>query len=100
MPVMQVGEESIIKSIGNSTTTSRDLTCNLDAKIIFYMLAESVAELIREAGFLSNTVQISIRDNELVSFERQQKLSKPTCLSSELCDAAMRLLRDCYTGGW
>ena len=95
-PVMQTGEESIIKSIGNSTTTPRDLTCELDAKIIFYMLAESVAERMREAGFLGNTVQISIRDNELASFERQLKLSKPTCLSSELCDAAMRLLKDNY----
>ena len=64
-PVMAVGDESIIKSIGNSTTTPRDLMNELDAKIVFYMLAESVAERIRDHGFLAKTVQISVRDNGL-----------------------------------
>ena len=95
-PVMQVGEEAAVKSVGNSTTTPRDLVCDQDAKIIYYMLAESVAERMREQGFLCRTVQISLRDNGLYSFERQMKLSQPTCLASELCDAAMRLLRQNY----
>ena len=95
-PVTRMGEEAIIKSIGNSTTTPRDLTCELDAKIIYYMLAESVAERLRDHGFLCRGVQISLRDNELFSFERQLKLTKPTCLSSELCEAALKLLKDNY----
>lgn len=95
-PVMQVGEEAAVKSVGNSTTTPRDLTCEQDAKIIYYMLAESVAERMREQGFLCRTVQISLRDNGLYSFERQMKLLQPTCLASELCAAAMTLLRNCY----
>ena len=95
-PVTRMGEEAIIKSIGNSTTTPRDLTCELDAKIIYYMLAESVAERLRDHGFLCRGVQISLRDNGLFSFERQLKLTKPTCLSSELCEAALKLLKDNY----
>lgn len=89
-------DETIIKSIGNSTTTPRDLVNEQDASVIFYMLAESVAERLRDHGFLARTVQISLRDNGLFSFERQCKLSQSTCLSGELHTAAMKLLRANY----
>lgn len=95
-PVAPLGEEAIIKSIGNSTTTPRDLTCEEDVNIIFYVLAESVAARMRENGFRAKTVQISLRDIDLFSFERQCKLESPSCLASELHDAGMRLLRDHY----
>lgn len=91
-----VGNEAVIKSIGNSTTTPRDLYNEQDAKIVFYMLAESVAERLREAGFRARTVQIGLRDRELHSFERQLKLNSSTCLAAELHKAAMHLLRANY----
>ena len=93
---MAVGDETIIKSIGNSTTTPRDLVNELDAKIVFYMLAESVAERMRDHGFLAKTVQISVRDNGLFWYQKQMKLNEPTCLASELCETAMELLRMSY----
>ena len=95
-PVAPLGEEALIKSIGNSTTTPRDLTCEEDVNIIFYVLAESVAARMRENGFRAKTLQISLRDTDLFSFERQCKLESPSCLASELHDAGMRLLRDNY----
>lgn len=95
-PVARMGEESIIKSVGNSTTTPRDLVNNEDVAVVFWMLAESVAERMREAGFLCRTVQISVRDNELHSFERQMKLSAPSCIASELHAAAMTLFCASY----
>lgn len=95
-PVMQCGDETIIKSIGNSTTAPRDLLDEQDAKIVYYMLAESVAERLRDHGFLAKTVQISIRDNELYWFQRQAQLKEPSCLSSEICDMAMKLLHENY----
>lgn len=98
-PVARAGDETIIKSVGHSTTTPRDLVDEQDASIIYYMLAEAVAERIREGGFLARTVQISLRDNDLFSFERQVKLSNLTCLSSELHDTAMELLRKNYKWG-
>ena len=93
-PVARVGDEAVIKSIGNSTTTPRDLCCDEDAGIVYWMLCESVAERMRESGFLCRGVQVHIRDNELASFERQLKLESPTCLASTLHEAAMRLLRE------
>ncbi|MEA5060540.1 MAG: DNA polymerase IV [Candidatus Pelethousia sp.] len=95
-PVMEAGDEAIIKSVGNSTTTPRDLINEHDASIVYYMLTESVAARLREHGFLARTIQISLRDNGLYSFERQIKLPAPTCLSSDLHRAAMQLLRANY----
>ena len=93
-PVARAGDEAVIKSIGNSTTTPRDLCCDEDAGIVYWMLCESVAERMRESGFLCRGVQVHIRDNELASFECQLKLESPTCLASTLHEAAMRLLRE------
>ena len=95
-PVMKVSEEASVKSVGNSTTTPRDLVCDQDAKLIYYMLAESIAARMREQGIQCRTVQISLRDNGLYSFERQIKLSQPTCLASELCAAALKLIKQNY----
>lgn len=96
-PVMRMGEESQIKGIGNSTTTSRDLTCDEDVKIIFYVLSENVCARMREHGFLARTVVISIRDNELFRFERQTKLGRSSCISGEIAATAMQLFRQHYS---
>lgn len=96
-PVANFGEESLIKSIGNSTTTPRDLVDEKDVRMVFYVLSESVAARLREHGFKCRTVQIHIRDNGLSSFERQIKLSRPTCLSTEIADRASELFRENYS---
>ena len=95
-PVMQMDEESLIKSVGNSTTTPRDLVCDEDIKVTLYVLCESVCARLREHGFLGRTVAISVRDNELQRFERQVKLPKPSCISGEVAAAAMALFRQHY----
>jgi DNA polymerase-4 len=96
-PVANFGEDSVIKSIGNSTTTPRDLVDEKDVRMVFYVLTESVAARLREHGFKCRTVQIHIRDNGLFSFERQGKLSRPTCISTEIADRAAALFRENYT---
>ncbi len=95
-PVIRMGEEGMIKSVGNSITTPRDLETNEDVEIIFYMLSESVAARMREHGFKCRTAQIHIRDNTLFSFDLQGKLLKPSQLSSELAEKAMELFQAHY----
>ena len=87
-----------IKSIGNSNTMPRDLVNEDDVRAAFYMLGESVAERMRDNGFEATTLKISVRDNELLSFERQMKLRRQTNLASEMVPAAMELFRKHY--GW
>ena len=85
-----------IKSIGNSTTTPRDLVNEEDVKIIAYILAESVSARLRENNFKCNVVEISVRDNELFSFTRQQKIKSPTDITGEIAEAAMKLFHENY----
>jgi len=92
-PVVESGFEHVVKSVGNSSTCPRDLENDEDAHIVFQNLSESVAERMREQGFMAKTVQISLRTNDLFWFERQMHLPQPTHISTELCAAAMNLLR-------
>jgi DNA polymerase-4 len=85
-----------IKSIGNSNTMPRDLVNEDDVRAAFFMIGESVGERMRENGFEAKTLKISVRDNELLSFERQMKLRRQTNLVAELVPAAMELFRKCY----
>ncbi len=92
-PVSHVYSRRIIKTIGNSTTTPRDLSDETDIKIILYILAESVAERMRREHFYCRSVQISIRDNTLFSFERQGRLALPSCTSQAIFQKAFELYR-------
>lgn len=95
-PVSKENTHAPIKSIGNSTTTPRDLTCFEDVAIVLYVLAESVAARLRDNHFVCHVVEISIRDNELYSFTRQKKIENPTDITTEIAEAAIRLFRDNY----
>ena len=95
-PVATEGYSAPIKSIGNSTTTPRDLENDLDVQIIFMALAESVSARLRKHGFKCNTVAISIRDNSLYHFSRQMHLRETTDITDEIMNAAMELFRNNY----
>ena len=97
-PVMHADETSAIKSIGNSTTTIRDLENPEDVKMIFMVLCDSVCRRLREQGARAGLVSISVRDKELWSFTRQHKLSVYTDVTEEIFAAAMELFRNNY--GW
>ena len=85
-----------IKSIGNSTTTPRDLECDQDVQIILMALTESVAARLRKHGFKCNEVSISIRDNDLYHFSRQKKIQEPTDITDEIMKAAYQLFKENY----
>lgn len=81
----------MIKSVGNSTTAPRDLLCDDDVKITMYSLAESVSERLRDYDLRCTTVQISIRDNNLEAYERQQKITHATNATQDIFDASYAL---------
>ncbi len=95
-PVKLENTHAPVKSIGNSTTTPRDLVNNEDVKIILYVLAESVAARLRENGFRCRVVEISVRDCDLVSFTRQKKLVNATNITGEIASYAYSLFLDNY----
>lgn len=95
-PVRRADEASDVKSVGNSTTTPRDLVDNDDVKIVFRVLCESVATRLREQGIKGKTVTISVRDVNLNSFTRQQKMKSHSDISSEIHTCAMTLFLNNY----
>lgn len=95
-PVNDVGVEVPIKSIGNSTTTPRDLVNNEDVRLVLYLLSESVSERLRKNHFAGQVVSVYVRDNELRSFHQQNKLAAPTNISGEIEKAAFSIFRRLY----
>ena len=95
-PVAYVESVEDIKSIGNSNTMPRDLVDEDDVRAAFLMLGDSIAQRMRDGGFMATTLQITVRDNDLFSFQRQTKLARPTNLTAELVPAAMQLFKQHY----
>ena len=95
-PVSKENTSAPIKSLGNSTTTLRDLVNDTDVSIIVYLLAESVSARLRENHFKGDVIEICIRDKDLYSFSRQRKVMMPTNITNEIAAAAMRLFRENY----
>ncbi|MDD4495797.1 MAG: DNA polymerase IV [Eubacteriales bacterium] len=97
--VSRFKDEPVVKGVGNSLTTPRDLVCNEDAKLLFYVLSESVGERLRKYNLKGRTVQISIRDNELFGIERQAKLEQYTYTSSVIAEKAYEIFRRTWSWG-
>ncbi|MBQ9949278.1 MAG: DNA polymerase IV [Clostridia bacterium] len=86
-----------VKSVGNSTTTDHDLTTRDEVCAVIYSLADKVAGRLRKAELLCSTVQISVRDKNMVTTEKQIKLQSPSDISNEIAEAAMSLFDAHYS---
>ena len=95
-PVQKSSHIPNIKSVGNSATTPRDMTCDSDVELMLLLLAESVASRMRELASRCTVVEVYIRDVELNSFCRQRKMEVPTCSSDEIARTACNLFRENY----
>ena len=95
-PVCPENSIAPIKSIGNSTTTPRDLTDDEDVKMVMYLLSESVAGRLRDNHFVGDNISISVRDNGLFSFTRQRRTKLPTNISDEIAKEAISLFEKNY----
>lgn len=92
-PVRRWGESEPIKSVGNSTTYKRDLKGPADLRAGIAALADEVAGRLRRHGLYAGTVQITIKDNQLKSIQRQKQLPTSTHLAKDLEAAAWELLQ-------
>lgn len=95
-PVRKISESEQIKSIGNGTTCPRDLQTEQDVRLVFTVLAESVAARLRDCCVKCQGVQIFLRDNALFTLSRQKKMEYPCCTSGPILETAMELFRQHY----
>lgn len=84
-----------IKSYGNGLTAPRDICDPASAKAYVWMLAESVAQRMREGRARARTVSVGARSAEDLSIRsKQRKMPLPTNSTLELAQAAWGLLRE------
>ncbi len=95
-PVAIFGELPPAKSIGNSITTVRDLTCREDVLRVMMALCQSVSSRLRREGIKCRRVAVYLRTNELLHSSRQVTLSDYTNRDSDILSAAMGLVDQLY----
>ncbi len=96
-PVRRIGEVAPVKSIGNSTTTARDMVCHRDVYISFLTLAESVGARLREAQLKCRTLEISLRSTELSWRSHRMRMHYASDCTEDLLDCAMLLFYECHS---
>jgi DNA polymerase-4 len=85
--------DRVIKSFGNGLTAPHDIADAQSAKALIYLLAESVAQRMREAQFRARTVSVAVRyASDLSGCVRQTKLPRATNATSPIAGAAFKLL--------
>ncbi len=83
-----------VKGIGNGLTAPRDLVCEADVKALVWLLSESVAQRMRESRLRCRTVSVGVRRaGDLSGYSRQTTLRTPTCLTGDVANLAMGLIR-------
>lgn len=90
--VTEAGWHEIEKSIGNSTTTPRDLLTAQDIHITLDMLSLSVSRRLWKKGLKARTLHIGIRGGDLHGMSRQKQLALPTFTAKALHENAFELI--------
>lgn len=91
-PVLSREQREPVKSVGNSSTFSRDLTSWEEVRSGISLLADSVAMRLRGHQLCAGGVAVTIRGADFKNVSRQKQLSRPTHLMRELSDGALELV--------
>lgn len=89
--VAKWGDAPLVKSIGNSTTLPKNITCREQLVPVVYMLCECVAERLRLKHMKATVLHLWLRTADLSGQIRQIQLGAPTQVSQRLADACFQL---------
>ena len=81
----------VIKSIGNSMTSIRDLYDLDDVKVILNVLSDSVGSRCKDNGLYFKTVHLYVRDKKLHGRTMQTSLKENSDLSLDIYKTAIKL---------
>ena len=92
-PVLRAGEYPRAKSLGNGTTTPRDMCSLSDALPVVVSLCENVGARLRRAGARARVVTLGLRDaHGLGWISRRAMLDHATDCCDELIETSLALL--------
>lgn len=92
--VKKIGINSVIKSIGNSTTCCKDLISIDDVKLIMGILCESVANRLRDKNLYGNVVSLGLRYNNLFGHNCERKIDSFTANSKQIFNNAIKIFHN------
>ena len=81
-----------VKSVGNSSTFSENLTTREEIRRGAALLCDSVATRLRQQGLYCRCLQVGLRDPSFHNTSRQKHLPHSTHLMRELLKTAMELI--------
>ena len=86
-----------VKSVGRGITTTEDLENNLEVYRVFRELSFGVSKALRSYGYLAGGIQISVKNNNLISKQYQKQISYPSLSSTILAEEAYDLFLEKYS---
>lgn len=96
-PVRQ-NSRVVVKGMSNSTTAPFDVEDKRTAHLVLLSLAETVAARLRQAGYRSRLVSVSLRTNEFFSCSHQRKIYTPTDSTNTLHNVTCELFDELWQG--
>lgn len=91
-----VSETEQPKSIGNSTTLSKDCNSIEELNTILLSLSEKVGYRLRQERLKCYTIGVQLKTNEFIKYSHQKRLNKPTSNTQEIYRIAKNLLEEIY----
>lgn len=91
-----VTEKAEAKGIGNSTTLSKDVTTEGEAKEVLLKLAESVGARLRKAGQKANMLSVEIKYYNFEANSHQHQLRKATNSDTDIYREAVSLFEEMW----
>ena len=95
-PVARIGEREDVKSVGSGHTFRRNITGIDEWREGLSYLSEDVARRLRKQGMKCTTVQVTVKDEFLITIQRQRRINPATDISSEISDTALLILKDAW----
>lgn len=93
-PVANIDDLDPIKSVGNGTTTLKDICTEQEIKQTIQFLSCSVSRRLREKGLKCQTISVSIKNSSLHTLTHEKTILIPTNDEIEIAKEAMRIVRE------
>ena len=87
-------EATVPKSIGNGTTTIRDISYRSEIEKVVAFLAEKVSQRLIKGGFSAKTIDISLKDNQFKRYSKSKTIQ--SCYASNVLITELMILLDSF----
>lgn len=87
-----------VKSLGNSTTTSKDITTREEALKIFISLTETTSMRLRHNSNMCGVISVSLKTNGFMTYSHQKTLANITDSTEEIFNEITKIFDEAWRG--